>query len=450
MTRAGQISALLSLITEAARTLEAGYTKGHGCVPSLDETEPHPLDGKISSPEMKEAVQVLEGACAQLCATLARPNHTVVNKFFLTALEPSCLRVALKFKVPDILHQKPSGMHAVDIGKICGVEPSKLARILRLLSAKHCFREVERDVFANNRLSVQLLASNPLHSLGLHMTEDTTGGAIKLAETLADTEWGSSIVPVHAAYNKFTDQPLAMFDFWAQNPDFHGHGERFGIGMIGWGAAVEAETIVSAYPWGDLGPGATVCDLGGGVGSMSIQLARAHAGLQLKLQDLPDRMVQAESVIWPAECPEAIKESRIEFKAIDFFVEPPIAGCDVYYLKNILHDFQSPQCLIILKGIRKSMKPGSRLLIHEYMLQTARSNDRPANRQLKRAPAPLLSNYGEGRIRQYYLDLSMMILINSKERTLDEYVKLGEEAGLRFVKVWDFGDMSGVELCAEK
>jgi hypothetical protein len=69
---------------------------------------------------------------------------------------------------------------------------------------------------------------------------------------------------------------------------------------------------------------------------MAIQLARAHPKLQLKLQDLPDRMVQAENVIWPAECPEAIRENRIEFKAIDFFAEPPIAGCDVYYVSSLL------------------------------------------------------------------------------------------------------------------
>ncbi|KAJ6571689.1 S-adenosyl-L-methionine-dependent methyltransferase [Mycena capillaripes] len=438
------ISSLLTLINEAARTLQAGYANEDGLVPCLDDTEPHPLDTKLSAPEMKEAVQVLEGACAQLCATLARPNHTVLN-----ALEPNCLRLALMFKIPDILKDIPSGMHVADISKRCGVEPSKLARVLRLLSAKHCFREVERDTFANNRLSVQLLASNPLCSLGLHMTGDTTEGATKLAETLADPKWGPSFVPVHAPWNKFTGQPMAMFDFWAQqNPDMHEHGERFGIGMLGWGTAVEAATVVSAYPWSDLGPGATVCDLGGGVGAMAIQLARAHPRLQVKLQDLPDRMIQAENVVWPAECPEAIRENRVEFKAIDFFVEPPIAGCDVYYLKNILHAFPKLECLTILKGIRKSMKPGSRVLIHEYILQTADSSDQPADRQLKKAPAPLLSNYGEGRIRQYYLDVSLMVLVNGRERTLEEYVKLGEEAGLKFMKVWEFGDMSGVELCA--
>jgi hypothetical protein len=76
---ADQISSLLALINEAARTLQATYINGNGCVPSLDDTQPHPLDGKLSAPEMKEAVQLLEGACAQLCATLARPNHTVFN-----------------------------------------------------------------------------------------------------------------------------------------------------------------------------------------------------------------------------------------------------------------------------------------------------------------------------------------------------------------------------------
>jgi len=61
-----------------------------------------------------------------------------------------------------------------------------------------------------------------------------------------------------------------------------------------------------------------------------MQLAKAHPNLQLKLQDLPDRIVQAETQVWPKECPEAITEQRIEFKAIDFLAETPIKGCDVY------------------------------------------------------------------------------------------------------------------------
>ena len=84
------------------------------------------------------------------------------------------------------------------------------------------------------------------------------------------------------------------------------------------------------FPWAELGPGATVCDVGGGIGTIAMQLVKAHPNLQLKLQDLPECIAQAETQVWPKECPEAIKDQRIEFKAIDFLTESPIKGCDVY------------------------------------------------------------------------------------------------------------------------
>jgi DNA-binding IclR family transcriptional regulator len=53
------------------------------------------------------------------------------------------LNVALTFKFPDILQEKPAGMHISEIGKKSGVEPGKVARVLRLLASKHIFREGE-------------------------------------------------------------------------------------------------------------------------------------------------------------------------------------------------------------------------------------------------------------------------------------------------------------------
>ena len=75
------ISNLVSLIAGAASSLESYYaahpTEPH--VPSLDDTEPHPLDNELYPSDVRQAAQTLEGACAQLCATLLRPNHTVLN-----------------------------------------------------------------------------------------------------------------------------------------------------------------------------------------------------------------------------------------------------------------------------------------------------------------------------------------------------------------------------------
>ena len=41
------------------------------------------------------------------------------------------------------------------------------------------------------------------------------------------------------------------------------------------------------------------------------------------------------------------------------------------------------------------------------------------------APKPMLSNFGHGSNRMYQLDLSMWLLHNAKERTLDDLIALG-------------------------
>lgn len=91
--------------------------------------------------------------------------------------------------------------------------------------------------------------------------------------------------------------------------------------------------LLTGFPWKSLGDGATVCDVGGGIGSITMQLAKAHPNLLLKLQDSPERIDQAQNEVWPVECPEAIRERRIEFKAMDFLTESPIKQCDIYYVR---------------------------------------------------------------------------------------------------------------------
>jgi hypothetical protein len=46
----------------------------------------------------------------------------------------------------------------------------------------------------------------------------------------------------------------------------------------------------------------------------------------------------------------------------------------------------------------------------------------------------------------YAVDMNMMIMINSTERPVQAFNKLGEMAGLRFFKLWDLGETSIVEF----
>ena len=80
--RNSQLSALVALIADATKIVEAHYKKVEAMpyVPSLDDLDAHPLDTVIADDkELCTAIQTIEGACSQLCATIARPNHTVLN-----------------------------------------------------------------------------------------------------------------------------------------------------------------------------------------------------------------------------------------------------------------------------------------------------------------------------------------------------------------------------------
>lgn len=74
-----KLDELVALITFATKTVEAEYAKNGHSVPDINSTQPHPYDSEPSTEELRKAIQVIEGACAQLCATVARPGHTLAN-----------------------------------------------------------------------------------------------------------------------------------------------------------------------------------------------------------------------------------------------------------------------------------------------------------------------------------------------------------------------------------
>ncbi len=73
------IHQLVALITSAAKTIEDEFAKSpEPIIPTLDDVKPHPLDGSPGD-AIRQAVAILDGACAQLCASVAPPSHTIVN-----------------------------------------------------------------------------------------------------------------------------------------------------------------------------------------------------------------------------------------------------------------------------------------------------------------------------------------------------------------------------------
>lgn len=86
MVAEAQLEALLEIINTSARQAIAEYKKGGNDVPTINSTEFHPLDTSAHNVALRKAVRLLEGACQQLCASLAPPQRTVVN-----VSPPSCM-----------------------------------------------------------------------------------------------------------------------------------------------------------------------------------------------------------------------------------------------------------------------------------------------------------------------------------------------------------------------
>ena len=101
---------------------------------------------------------------------------------------------------------------------------------------------------------------------------------------------------------------------------------------------------------------------------------------------------------------------RCRIEGGDFFSSVP-AGADAYILRHILHDWDDPEAIVILRTCPEAMDPAGKILVVDMVIPPA---DKPSCGK--------------------WLDL-MMLLIAGRERTKEEYSRLFSAAGLRMNRV---------------
>ncbi|KAE9404103.1 S-adenosyl-L-methionine-dependent methyltransferase [Gymnopus androsaceus JB14] len=426
------IIALTDLINKAVQDVIAEYAAVGQAVPSLDTLYPGPFTVPEDTPtRLTKAVQIIEAACAQLSHTVAPPGSVMVNH-----TEPACLIVVTEARIADLLLDKPDGIPASELATCSGLDAAKLTRMLRLLATKHCFKEVKPGVFANNRLSMKLLSSDPVSSIVCLQTDEGLRGSAYLNDTLTtpcETDCG---IPFRRATG------YSFFDY---------HKTRFPRAMVGWANVTGKGFLAKVYPWASQPADSTICDIGGGNGHISMGLIKVHPHLRVILQDQPQVISMAQK-LWATEHPVAIEQQRVQFVPFDFLKDVAVEGCDFYYVghSRLKRDWPNAESELILRNVRKSMKPSSRVIIHDTVLRDAvRTHGVPSNgvnAEFDFAPEPLLPNYGFARARTYELDLMMMNLLNAQARTLPEFIELCQKCGLKFEKLYGAGETDLVEF----
>jgi len=436
------IIALTDLINKAVQDVIAEYAAVGQAVPSLDTLDPGPFNVPEDTPvRLAKAIQIIEAACAQLSYTVAPPGSVIVNKS-LEHEEPACMLVVTEARIADLLLNKPQGLPASELAARSGLDAGKLTRILRLLATRHCFKEVKPGVFANNRLSMKLLSSDPVSSIVCLLTDESLRASAYLNDTLRDPSEMDGGIPFRRATG------YSFFDFHKSRLGIK-RGERFPRAMVGWGNVTGKGFLAKVYPWASQPADSTICDIAGGNGHVTMGLIKVHPHIKVVLQDQP-QVIEMAKKFWETEHPGAIKKQRVQFAPFDFFKDVAVQGCDFYYIRSILRDWPDAESELILKNVRKAMKPSSRVIIHDTVLRDAvRTHGQASNGvdvEFDIAPEPLLPNYGLARVRTYELDMTMMNLLNAQARTLPEFIELCKNCGLKFENLYEAGETDLVEF----
>jgi O-methyltransferase domain len=155
--------------------------------------------------------------------------------------------------------------------------------------------------------------------------------------------------------------------------------------------------VVDAYDFSDAG---LVVDIGGGNGALLVAILKANPQAKGLLFD------QAHVVTGATDALGAFVE-RLQIVDGSFFQTVPSEG-DLYTMSQILHDWNDADCLKILGNLHAAMRPNTRLLVIERLLEVEaiRSN-------------PMI----------YLSDINMMVNLQGRERTFPEFTGLLTQTG---------------------
>ncbi|KAJ3517445.1 hypothetical protein NLJ89_g507 [Agrocybe chaxingu] len=450
---------VLDLLSASLSTLEKTCKEKGLKVPDLHAPFHPETEAFRGDPTIAEAANVISAAALQLAAIFTPPQvslYHIVGGHFKSA----ALRVCIESSVTEILREGgPDGVHINDIAAKNGQDPQKLGRFLRILASHHVYREVKPNVFANTRISSMLDTLKPsqdviaspetkhdgtfgLAALASHHLDEPFKGSAYAWETLADPATVKSGEPDASPFARAIGRKETLWQFY-ERPENAFKQRRFNIGMQGIQALQPPDASLGAFDWKGLPKGAVVVDVGGGVGTSALPLARDFPDLQIVVQDLPALYVMFTKLaqLWAKEMPDAVKSGRVKLEAQDFFAPQPHQGVDVFFVKQIMHDWSDEYCSKILKQLRAAAAPKTKLVMMESVMPFA-CHDPSADggRGIpgsvpREAPAPLLANYGAVNEMGYNADIDMFLLFNSQERTIVHFDDLLRSNGWQVTRV---------------
>lgn len=364
----------------------------------------------------------------------------------------------MEFHIADILKEAgPNGLHIKEIGSKCNADLVKIGQVLRLLASAWIFQEVKPDVFANNRTSsilakglpvTQLLNSpetkyskpeSAMAALLCSVGDECIKGTSYMYEVLSDPSTALSGDGKDSALCRAFNTEETIWDFF-DTPAQKDRRHRFGAAMKGVATFQPMEVTIKGFDWGSLKDGSIVVDVGGGIGTLSMAMAKKYPHLKLVVQDrgpvTKDGFERAK-----VEFPEGVESGRLSFQEHDFFTVNPVKNADVFMAKYVIHDWSNKYSLEILKRLREAAAPHTKLVLLDkiipYMCPLS-AIEESANKILvpgflkPDVPEPIIQMSGTSHMSS----VVVMLFCNGQERTMGSFIELCAGAGWKVVEVF--------------
>jgi hypothetical protein len=339
----------------------------------------------VPPPAVTRAVTVARDALGRTQDRMTAPFQVVLERMF-GMIDNKALFIAVDLGVPDLLVAGPKS--GAELAAATDVEEDALNRLLRYLVSRGVFRMQRDGRYANNAVSEFVRADHPWswRPWVLYFGSPWNWEVWKNLDVRVRGD-GDAVVAAHGC------------DFFTYvNERDPAAGLHFNQAMAS-GSRMQALLFTENYELGGVG---TVCDVGGGSGSVLAHVLTSAPSARGLLLELPSLADDAAAVFEAAGVAD-----RAEFVAGDFFEAVP-EGCDLYLLFSVIHDWGDEECVRILRTVANAMTERSRLAVVEPHIERGAA-----------------ANFAKAS------DILMLALTAAgRERSLEEFADLWRRGGL--------------------
>ncbi len=309
---------------------------------------------------------------------------TMTNGFRVS----QAIHVAATLGIADLL--KDGTRTVEELAKTTGTDAPALSRLLRALASVGVFTETEGRI-GQTPLSETLRSDAP---------GSVRAWAMHIGQQYFWNSWGHLLNSIRSGNSAFGElYGMTAWEYRAAHPEANA---IFNAAMTSNSLGV-VDAIVAAYDFSKI---RVVVDVAGGEGALLAAIVAANPHLRGILFDQPHVLARAKVLLEGAGV-----HDRCDIVSGSFFEQLPKGG-DVYILKSIVHDWDDPSSVSILRQCRAAINDGGRLLLVEQVLKGANESDSAK-----------------------FADLMMLVMLGGRERNAGEFQRLCFEAGFRLTKI---------------